>query len=548
MKKFCIFMVILAFAGSVFAQHNHGGGKPAPKKNVPLYTGLGNYQHPVSTKVSAAQKFFDQGLMLVFAFNHEEAIRSFQRAAELDPQLAMAHWGIALATGPNYNETEVDANREKTAYEHIQKALALASTASESEKDYINALAKRFSANPKADFKKHASDYREAMKALMQKYPDDPDAACLYAESIMTPIAWKLYDGDKQPQPGTEEAVNVLESVLSRDPNHVMANHLYIHATEGSTHPERAIPSADRLTMLVPAAGHLVHMPAHTYDRVGFYDKAAQSNRDGIKADEAYFKATGNEGMYKVMYFQHNVHFLAFADSTQGRYGEARQNIDKLAAAVSPMVKDVPMAEMFLPGQFYILVHFQKWSDILKMQEPPKSALLTDALWRWARAMALVSNHKTQEAEAERAAMQQIVASMKPDYLVGYNKGSDLAAVAQHLIDSEISLAKQDRKGAIDSLRKAVQTEDRLMYSEPADWFFSVRPTLGAMVLLDGNAKEAEQIFREDLARKPRNGRALFGLKEALKAQGRDTEAYWVEKELATAWKNADTKLTLDNL
>jgi tetratricopeptide (TPR) repeat protein len=491
---------------------------------VVLMEGMGTLHHPVTTTVPEAQ-----------------------RAAELDPHLAMAHWGIALATGPNYNEKEISADREKKAYEAIQKAISLQDGASQSEQDYIRTLAKRFSGEPKADQKKMADEYRDACRELSKKYPEDLDAAILYVESIMTPIAWKLYSKDGKPAEGTEEAISILEWILRRDPNHIGANHYYIHATETSPNPERAIPSAERLMHLVPSAGHLIHMPAHVFERVGEYEKAVEANRAAARVDEALLRKQPDR-MYKMMYYDHNIHFISYAASIEGRYAEALQNAEKLYTDIEPLVKEIPWTEAFLFPRIFVPVQFQKWNYVLNFPEPPASAKLTTAMWHWARAMAFSSSNKEIDALKEQTLFMDMTKDLNPDYVVGFNKASDLATVAENLLDARLDLAKNNRKSAIESLRKAVAAEDGLIYDEPPDWFCPVRPTLGALLIAEGKNQEAEKTFREDLELHPRNGRSLFGLLQILKIQGRTTEASFVESALKESWKNADTHLKLESL
>ncbi len=319
-----------------------GGEKPAT-----LMSGLGSVHHPVSTTSPEAQKFFDQGLALVYAFNHEEAVRSFKRAAELDPRMAMAYWGTALALGPNIN-MDVDPQREKAAYDAVQKAISLVATTDTNERAYIEALAKRYSIDPKADLKKLAADYKSAMGELVKNYPDDLDAATLYAESAMDLRPWQLWTREGKPAPGTEEIIAVLESVLRRDPNHPGAIHYYIHAVEASPNPERALAYAPKLGKLMPAAGHLVHMPAHIYARTGDYENAARSNEDAAAADRAYIAASGTQGVYPLMYYSHNLHFLAIACSIEGRFADAMKAAKQLEANVGPHLKEMPMLEGFM--------------------------------------------------------------------------------------------------------------------------------------------------------------------------------------------------------
>jgi len=323
--KYLAIIGALAFSMTISAQQ-----KPAY-----LMDGLSNLHHPVSTENAEAQKFFDQGLRLVYAFNHEEAARSFHRAAELDPKLAMAWWGVALAVGPNYN-LPVDPEHEKLAVEAIEKAHALASSASPIEQAYIDAMAKRFSADPKPDYHQLDINYSRAMADLTHRYPDDLDAATLYADSLMNLRPWQLWNHDGTPAEGTTEIVSTLEGVLRREPNHIGAMHLYIHAVEASPNPERALPYADRIPALAPAAGHLVHMPAHIYERTGNFDGARAQNVAAARADEAYAAASGSQGMYMMMYYSHNLHFGAVSASMQGRCAEAKSQADRLPTIFAP--------------------------------------------------------------------------------------------------------------------------------------------------------------------------------------------------------------------
>src|SRR5712692_9095413 len=336
MKLVLVAVTFLMLSTTTSAQHAHEASNDT--KRPSLMPGLGDVRHPVSTASSDAQRFFDQGLALVYGFNHAEAVRSFKHAAELDPQSAMAYWGIALALGPNIN-MDVDAEHEKGAYEAVQKAVSLAAKASEPERAYIQALAKRYSNDPRADLKKLAVNYRNAMADVVRRFPDDLDAATLYAESLMDLRPWQLWSSDGKPAEGTEELVAVLESVLRRNPGHTGANHYYIHAVEASPHPEWALPSAVRLKVLAPAAGHLVHMPAHIDIRTGDYEAAARSNAYAAEADRQYFTATGEQGMYPMMYYSHNLHFLAVANSMQGRYRDAKRAADQLNVHLSQFLQ-----------------------------------------------------------------------------------------------------------------------------------------------------------------------------------------------------------------
>ena len=513
---------------------------PNPEAPVRLIPGLGDVHHPVSTKNKQAQQFFDQGLALVYGFNHDEARRSFQRAADLDPKLAMAHWGVALTLGPNYN-LPVDPERERAGYDAVQRAAALKDNASEPERAYIDALVVRYSNDPKADL--HALDhaYADAMRKLAARYPDDLDAATLFAESMMNLNPWKLWSADGKAAEGTEEIVSTLESVLKRDPNHLGANHYYIHAVEASSNPERALPSAERLGKLAPAAGHLVHMPAHIYSRVGDHLASAHCNSVAAAADKKFLQQTRQTGVYPMMYYSHNMHFLAFAGCMNGNFAEARDAAAKLVANVAPGVKMMPDLEGFIPTPMIVLFAFERWNDLLKFPAPDASFATTGAVWHSFRGMALANIGKTAEAEQEQKQFRDLVAKIPPDKMYDpLNTVSSVFKIHDYLLASAIARSRADTNGAIEALKQAVTAEDALNYSEPPAWYPPVRPTLGKLLLGNKQAAEAEKIFREDLAKNPRDGRALGGLRDALKAQDRQYEADQIDRQFRAAWKVAD--------
>jgi tetratricopeptide (TPR) repeat protein len=535
-------LVALAIAG------NAGGAAKADHsvkaRTAVLMPHLGDVQHPVSTKNAEAQQFFDQGLALIFAFNHDEAIRSFRRAVELDPNLAMAHWGIGLASGLNYN-APMSPEQHKQAYQAVQQAVKLAKGASEAEQAYIAALAKRYAADAKADIAPLSLAYKEAMKELSARYPDDLDAATLYAESAMNLRPWKLWSLDGKPAEGTEEIVSVLESVLRRNPDHTGANHYYIHAVEASLHPERALPSANRLGTLAPAAGHLVHMPAHIYIRLGDHAAAARRNEQAIAADEAYFKRYGPvHGLYPMMYFSHNIHFLAVAHAMQGRYADAKRAADKLAAHVSPHVKDMPMLEGFLPTPLLIQIRFRRWNDLLEVPAPAANQAIHKAIWHFGRGMAFTAKEDVEPARVECQALAKLRKELPAGAIYSQvNSANDVLTIAEATLSGRIAAAAKDHKEAVRRLQQALEVEDRLNYMEPADWYLFTRETLGGLLLSAGDYVEAEKTFRDDLERHPRNGRALFGLHQSLLRQGKRAGAQSVWAQYRTAWKNADTEL-----
>ncbi len=541
MKRFTALVISLA-TYSALAQ------SPAPKPAF-LMPGLSSLHHPVSTSNSEAQQFFDQGLRLVYAFNHDEAARAFHRAAELDPQLAMAWWGVALAVGPNYN-LPVDPEHEKIAVDAIDKAKALSAGGPQIEKDYIDALARRFSHEAQPNYQQLNADYSNAMRQLSAKYPYDLDAATLFADSMMNLRPWKLYRGDGTPEPGTDEIVATLESVLRRDPNHIGAMHLYIHAVEASSHPESALPYADRIAALAPSAGHLVHMPAHIYERTGNYNGARENNAAAAKADEEYAAATGIQGMYGMMYYSHNLHFGAIAAAMQGHCAEAQSSANRLADNLRPAVKDAPMLEPFLAIPLAISVRCGKWDNLLAADSSAQSPVLK-AFGLYARGMALAARGKTTEAEALLQQLAAIEKSTAHDDIFMppvENHTWLIFHIANDVLAARIASAKGDKPAAIALLRDAVASQDQLLYNEPQDWYYPVRESLGGMLLRAGDPQAAEKAFREDLEQNPRNPRSLFGLAESLTRQNRAYEAQQVKHELDTAWQGADVELKVDDL
>jgi len=541
--KYLLFLILLCAPFSVFAQHSHGTNEQPAK----LINGFGDVDHPVTTTNVEAQKFFNQGLACLYGFNHEEAVRSFKRAAALDPQLAMAYWGVALALGSNYN-LQADGPSLLEAYSNLQKAVSLSDKASESDRAYIQALARRYSADIQADQSKLAVDYKNAMGDLSRHYPDDLDAATLYAESMMNLRPWKLWTPDGKPAEGTEEIIAVLEGVLRRNPNHTGANHYYIHAVEASNNPDRALPSADRLGQLAPMSGHLVHMPSHIYIRTGDYSKAATSNAEAITADRDYMTTTGAKGVYTMMYYNHNVHFLASANAMEGQYEGAIKTARELEANVKPLVAGMPMLEMFVPYPIVVQVRFGKWDEILKTPQPEAGFKITTAYWRFARGMAYAGKKDVARAESELKELQNIAKQIPADTPFGNNVAGNIMSVAEWTLITKISFVKGDKKALADNVAKAVQADDAVQYNEPPDWDLPAREIVGALLLLTGDNAGAEKVFRGEIAKHPRNGRALFGLTESLKRQGNTNSARMVQKEFERAWSKADTKLSVESL
>jgi tetratricopeptide (TPR) repeat protein len=546
MKAF-LFVSAFAFcAACSFAQ----APPPAasPDADVCSRPGFGNVHHAVKTSSPDAQRAFDQGLALDYGFNHGQAIRCFRRASQLDPKMAMAYWGVALASGTNYN-LPVDADGEKQAYEAIQKALRLSAGGPANERAYIDALAKRYTNDPAPDYAALEVAYNKAMRQLYKSYPNDLDAATLFAESGMNLHPWQLWNKDGTPAAGTQEIVTVLESVLKRDPNHLGANHYYIHAVEASPHPELGTPSAQRLAGLAPSSGHLVHMPAHIYIRTGDHEDGVTANADAARADEAYFAKAHPQGIYPMMYYTHNLHFLAVEDAFLGRYADALAAAKRTQSNVAPHVQEMAMLDFFNTLPMLVQVRFHRWQEILALPKPDGLAV-TQGTWHFARALAYAGTGKLAEAKAEQAELQRLAPEMAK--VVSNPNGPHNAEITpqlmSHWVAARIDLAQRQSDAAITELRQAVALEDTLDYNEPPDWLFPLREPLGGALLQAGKAAEAEKVFREDLQRNPRNPRSIFGLAESLQAQGKTADAASERQEFEASWKGADTKLTVASL
>ena len=513
-----------------------------------LVPGIQGVHLAISTRRDEAQKFFDQGLAFIYAFNHDEAVRSFRRAAEVDPASPMPWWGIALALGPNIN-LDVDAARERQAYDAAQKAQELALRAPARERAYVAAVVKRYSNDPKADLKALAVDYKDAMRQLVRTYPNDMHAATLFAESLMDLHPWALYTADGSPTEGTNEIVEVLERVLEREPDHVGANHYYIHATEASLTPERGLKSAKKLETLVPAAGHLVHMPSHTYMRTGNYAGAIQANAAAADIDRKYIADTSAGGFYPAMYFSHNLDFLASAAMMAGRYADALKAAQELTAHVLPQLKDMPMLEPFGAKTLFVQVRFAKWTEVLALPAPPADAPMLTALYHWGRGVAHASLGSAADAAKERDAYRTALQTVPKDTLFNLNPADRIFAVATAVLEARVAAAEGNADASIAAWRAAVTAEDAIAYNEPPDWFYPTRESLGGALLRAKKYDEADLIFRQDLERNPNNGRSLWGRWQAMRAQDGDVPATLVvRRRWQDAWNDADIVLRVEGL
>jgi tetratricopeptide (TPR) repeat protein len=538
----------LVFSLPTAAQH--AAHQPLPPAATELHPGLGDYHFPVTTANADAQTYFDHGVRLLYGFNHDEAARYFRRAAELDPRAPMPYWGVALAIGPNYNDAAVDAARAQATYDAVRNAEQRAANASERERDYIAALKLRYpSPEPASDWLGFHRAYSEAMRAMVQKYPDDVDAATMFAESLMMLRPWQLWSLEGEPAPGTLELVAVLESVLKRVPDHPGANHFYIHAVEASRNLERAIPSAMRLMTLTPGAGHLVHMPGHIFLQTGDFDLAAETNVKASEADGAFVRRTGATGVYPLMYWTHNIHFIAYARAQQGRYEEAKQAAVEMVGNVGDGDLEMQMLEGFRLYPMMVDLRFHRWDTLLATPEPERARALSHAFWRYARSMALAGQGEARDAAAEQRRFERERAALPAEsqYLIN-NKSADLLTLAAATLDAQLAEARGDGAAAVAAWRSAVTLEAALQYDEPPAWFYTVRQSLGAALLRGGNHAEAERAFRDALATHPRDGRILYGLWQTLLAQGRGSEALLVEQQFKRAWADATTDLTLSDL
>jgi tetratricopeptide (TPR) repeat protein len=525
--------------------------QPKPARNSATQDAFLNgfsSHHRVSTQSVEAQRLFDQGLELIYALDYSGAANTFQRAAALDPNMAMAYWGIGYATGSDYYySTTGNPARELEAYKAFRSALTLSAHAPEVERAYITALGKRYCNCPNPKRQQLAIEFKNAMGDLVQSYPDDLDAATLYAQAMMNLSPGGLWNDDGTPGENTPEILSVLESVLKRDPRHLGAIHYYIHAVEASPNPEQALAYASVLPSLAPSIGHVVHMPAHIYIRTGDYLAAEDACREAAQVDGNHIRDSSKPGMFTILSYLHDLYFLAAAASMDGHYTTAREAANKLVDQVAPHVEEMPPLQAFLTVQPAVLARFHRWDEILKLPQPNVSLKLATSMWHFARGMAFAETGKLTEAEAEHQAVMEGLESTPPDELfaMSFNKARDTLAIASDVLAARLAMARNERSQAIAQFRDAIAIQDRLKYAEPPSWFYPVRECLGAALFLDGQISEAEQVFREDLQRNPRNPRSLFGLLQVLRSRGRSYDAGFVKAELDAAWKSDPKQLNL---
>ena len=508
-----------------------------------LYSGFDGYARRITTQSEAAQRWFNQGIQLLYGYNHDEAIRSFEKAAEVDPSCAIAWWGSAYARGLHINNPQMTEEQTRLAHEAAQKAVEVLDDETPTEHALVRAVARRYAWPVPEDRSPLDQAYADAMEKVWHQFPDDPDVGALYAESLMNLQPWDLWTAEAAPKGRVLEILAVLERTLSRTPNHPGANHFYIHAIEASPWPEKGVAAAVRLKSLVPGSGHLVHMPSHIFIRTGRYAEAADANQQAILADETYFERAPAPDFYSV-YFLHNVHFLAYAAMMEGRYQTAIDAARKIEKQIPRefLQRNVTIADGFMPTALHVLLRFGKWEEILAEPEPESWRLFSRAEWHFARSVALSARGKPEEARRELKLMDEVSDEVTEDWLMGNNPAREVLAVAKTMAARELAFREGETEQAFRLLREAVALEEGLNYDEPPGWMQPVRHALGALLLADQRHAEAEAVYRADLKRHPNNAWSLLGLQQSLGLQGKVKEADDLNTEVQQAWARADVK------
>ena len=525
------------------------------RAGAPLFAGLGNFHHPITTTEAGAQRYFDQGMILAFAFNHAESIRSFRAAQKLDPECAMCYWGEALATGPNINVTSdgqviMSDDDRITAFAVLQEAVVRTGKVSDIERAYIEALEQRYDGNPESDRQPLDLAYAEAMGKVAKQYPYDLDAGALYAEALMNTMPWNYWEENGNPKPETETVIRQLERVLLSKPDHPLALHLYIHAIEASSQPGRAEKAADTLATLVPGAGHLVHMPAHIYWRVGRYHDASAANIEAARVDEEYILQCNAQGFYPAAYYPHNIHFLWAASTMEGRSGLSINSALRVAKNVNlDQIKQFPTVEFFHTIPLLSYVRFGKWDEILKLSEPPADLQYSRGIHHYARGIALAATGQGDSAVEELDSLLRYQDTVSINFLDkhGY-PASTLLEIAAELLKGDIEFYDKRYDEAASHFEKAVVLQDQLPYTEPPFWYYPTRQSLGHALIMMGEPYKAEAVYRQDLRDYPRNGWSMFGLVQSLKLQGKHIEASIIDKRFQEVWQMSDITLTASRI
>jgi tetratricopeptide (TPR) repeat protein len=538
-------LVSLAVCRVTAQEPAHPPGQPTQDAEAtPLYDNLGTLHREITTRSQAAQQYFDQGLRLTYAFNHDEAIKSFKQGIKHDSTCAMCYWGIAYALGPNIN-LPMDTSAVKPAYEAVQQAVKHSASVTPIERAYIEALAKRYSPDPAADRAQLDSAWAKSIGLVSYAYPRDDDAAALHAEALMDLRPWNYWTNGGRPKaPSTMEQLRVVERVVKRNPDHPGACHYYIHAIEASNAAYKALPCAQRLGSLMPGAGHLVHMPTHIYIKLGQWDLAAEHNAHAVHADEQFISERRPTGVYPMGYYPHNFHVMWYALNMLGRSEDAMKAARSMGEKVPPaVVRQVPPFEYFSPTLLYTLARFSRWDEILRQPAPPEDLRYTTGVWHYVRALAYTAKGAADSAVAERDALVAIDAAIPAEQALNQNPAKAVLGVAKAHLAGEMA-AKQGRiDEAVVQLERAIEQEDELTYAEPPEWYLPMRQRLGSILLAAGRPVRAEKAFRADLVHRPENGWSLHGLAQSLRAQKRPKAAAKIEARFEKAWKTADVKL-----
>ena len=548
-----VISAVLASSGCGGGADSQSSANPAQtlaqRAGAPLFDGMGDYHMPITTADPDAQRYFDQGMVLAFGFNHAESIRSFRAAQTLDPTCAMCFWGEALATGPNINVTSngkaIMAPAERaSARAAIDQALALIDGVAPKEQDWIKALSQRY--DGQADTPRDPLDraWADALADMAARYPDDTTVASVYAEALMNTMPWDYWGPDGEAKPDTQAVIASLEAVMAADPDHPLALHLYIHALEASSNAKKAEPAADRLANLVPGSGHLVHMPSHIYFRVGRYQDSALANIRAAEVDEAYIAQCNAQGFYPALYYPHNIHFLWASATMQGQSALSLDSARRVVANVRvEQVEQFPTIQFFRTVPMLSLVRFARWEEILVEPEPYEPFAFARAIWHYGRGVAHAALGDPEAALIELAAIEQLEPEVDEIFMGNVYPARDLLGIAKALLAGEIAYRAGDAASAVLAFEEAVALQDALPYTEPPFWYYPTRQSLGAALLASDRAAEAQAVFEKDLEQYPMNGWSMFGLAESLRRQGDEAGAEQAMARFETVWQFADVSL-----